>query len=109
MLRIEEFCRLHFFLSSFPTIPGRIFLLWKDYKVHYSERTTHQKKSVTKLIGALLWRAIGSSLRCDALDWTGLTVTSLTPVADNRETVRPGAAVALIFGVSKDIRTCCRC
>jgi hypothetical protein len=42
-------------------------------------------------------------LRCDALDWTGLTVTSLTPVADNRETVLPGAAVALIFGVSKDV------
>jgi len=41
-----------FFLSSFPTIPDRTFLLWKD--------------------------------------------TRVVPVADNRETVLPGAAVALI-------------
>ena len=100
MLRIEETCRLHFFLSSFPTIPDRIFLLWKDYKVHYSKRTTHQKKRVTKLISALLWHGVRLEVRCVMMLWTGLTgltVTSLTPVADNRETVLPGAAVALII------------
>ena len=71
---------LHFFPSSFPTIPDRIFLLWKDTSKNNAPEVCDE-------------------LAPYAVEWAWKFAASRASrpcVADNRETVLPGAAVALI-------------